>query len=114
MGEKISLMSGLQISVMAMLIVFVTLYLISIVLGGFKKVFKEEKKIEKTVKVKQEEVEQPIKQELVKETIEEKKAISLDELEKDEDMMLAAMIASMEASAGNKETNYKIVSIKQL
>lgn len=105
MGEKISLMSGLQISVMAMLIVFVTLYLISIVLGGFKKVFKEEKKIEKTVERKQD---------LIKETIEEKKAISLDELEEDEDMMLAAMIASMEASAGNKETNYKIVSIKQL
>lgn len=101
--NEISLGYGIQLSIMSMLIVFVLLYVISLILESFKVIFKEKDIKEKVVpKIKEEKV------------VESKKGITFEELESDQDMLIAAMIASMEASGENKESNYKIVSIKQL
>lgn len=105
--NDISLVYGVQLSIMSMLIVFVLLYIISLILESFKVIFKdgkEQKKADVIVKPK-------VKTEAV---IVSKKGITFEELESDQDMLMAAMVASMEASGENKESNYKIVSIKQL
>ncbi|WP_163470316.1 OadG family protein [Fusobacterium sp. IOR10] len=105
--NDISLVYGVQLSIMSMLIVFVLLYIISLILESFKVIFKdgkEQKKADVIVKPK-------VKTEAV---IVSKKGITFEELESDQDMFTAAMVASMEASGENKESNYKIVSIKQL
>jgi len=105
--NDISLVYGVQLSIMSMLIVFVLLYIISLILESFKVIFKdgkEQKKADVIVKPK-------VKTETV---IVSKKGITFEELESDQDMLTAAMVASMEASGKSKESNYKIVSIKQL
>lgn len=102
MMEKISMMTGVQLSIMSMLIVFVLLYIISLILESFKVIFnkKEDKIIENRLNSQ---LNQRIKE-----------GITFEQLENDQDMLMAAMVASMEAAGENKESNYKIVSIKQL
>ncbi|WP_163470323.1 OadG family protein [Fusobacterium sp. IOR10] len=111
MMEKISMMTGIQLSIMSMLIVFVLLYIISLILESFKVIFKEGKEQKKPDVIVKPQVKNEIKTETV---IVSKKGITFEELESDQDMLMAAMVASMEASGENKESNYKIVSIKQL
>lgn len=105
MNINMSFFEGLQLSIIAMLIVFILLYAISLVLGAFALVFKE-KKVEKKVVPKSSS--NPVK------VVNNPKGITFDELEKDQDMLVAAMVASMEASGENKKNNFKIVSIKQI
>lgn len=105
MNIDMSFFTGVQLSVISMLIVFGLLYVISLVLSAFKLIFKEEK-IEKKTSSK-----------IVctsAKTIQNTKGISFDELEKDPDMLVAAIVASMEAAGENKKNNFKIVSIKQI
>jgi len=109
--NDISLGYGVQLSIMSMLIVFVLLYIISLILQSFKVIFKEGKEEKKPDVIAKTQVKNEIKTETV---IVSKKGITFEELEKDQDMLMAAMVASMEASGENKESNYKIVSIKQL
>jgi hypothetical protein len=109
--EKISMMTGIQLSIMSMLIVFALLYIISLILESFKVIFKEGKEQKKADVIVKPQVKNEIKTETV---IVSKKGITFEELESDQDMLTAAMVASMEASGENKESNYKIVSIKQL
>ena len=111
MMEKISMMTGIQLSIMSMLIVFALLYIISLILESFKVIFKEGKEQKKADVIVKPQVKNEIKTETV---IVSKKGITFEELESDQDMLMAAMVASMEASGENKESNYKIVSIKQL
>lgn len=111
MMEKISMMTGIQLSIMSMLIVFALLYIISLILESFKVIFKEGKEQKKADVVVKPQMKTEIKTETV---IVSKKGITFEELENDQDMLMAAMVASMEASGENKESNYKIVSIKQL
>lgn len=103
MGENISFLAGIELSIVAMLIVFALLYVIALILGTFKLFFKNEKA---NLKEKKE-----IKKSAP--VINEKKEVSFNELEKDEDMLVAAMVASMEMSKETKN-NFRIVSIKQL
>lgn len=105
MNVNMSFFEGVQLSVISMLIVFLLLYVISLVLSVFKLVFKE-KTVEKKVTSKS--VITPAK------TVVNTKGITFEELEKDQDMLVAAMIASMEATGENKNNNFKIVSIKQI
>lgn len=105
MNINMSFFEGLQLSIIAMLIVFILLYAISLVLGAFELVFKE-KKVEKKVVPKSSS--NPVK------VVNNPKGITFDELEKDQDMLVAAIVASMEASGENKKNNFKIVSIKQI
>ena len=92
MNINMSFFEGVQLSVISMLIVFLLLYVISLVLSVFKLVFKE-KSVEKKVIAK---------------------TVTFEELEKDQDMLVAAIVASMEATGENKNNNFKIVSIKQI
>lgn len=105
MNVNMSFFEGVQLSVIAMLIVFLLLYVIALVLSAFKLVFKE-KPVEKKVAPKT--TTTPVK------TVVNPKGITFEELEKDQDMLVAAMVASMEASGENKKNNFKIVSIKQI
>lgn len=100
--NQISLGYGIQLSIMSMLIVFVLLYIISLILESFKVIFnkKEDKIIENRLNSQ---LNQRIKE-----------GITFEQLENDQDMLIAAMVASMEVAGENKESNYKILSIKQL
>jgi len=93
---------GLQLTAIAMTIVFILLFIISLILGLFKYI-PQEKKIEapkrKSPKVK---------------TVATPAGVNWNELEADEDMMVAALVASMEAAGKDKDTNYKITKITKL
>lgn len=102
MGEKISFLAGLELSVVAMLIVFGLLYVIALVLNSLKFVAGKEKPVEKKKTVAAPKPAAP------------KKTVSYEEMEKDPDMMVAALTATMEASASSNGKNFKVVSIKQL
>lgn len=99
-----SFLAGLELSVVSMLIVFGLLYVISLILNTLKLVAGKEKPVEKKKPVP---AAQPT-------PVVPKKAISFEELEKDSDMFVAAMVASMEAAESSKDKNFRIVSIKQL
>ena len=105
MNINMSFFEGVQLSVISMLIVFLLLYVISLVLSVFKLVFKE-KSVEKKVIAKT--VTTPAK------VVANTKGITFEELEKDQDMLVAAIVASMEATGENKNNNFNIVSIKQI
>lgn len=106
----VSIVYGIKLSIMSMLIVFVLLYFISLILESFKILFKENKSKEKNISKKIEKQ----KKEVKVEKIINDKGITFEEIEKDKDMLIAAMVASIEASGEKKESNYKIVSIKKL
>lgn len=105
MNVNMSFFEGVQLSIIAMIIVFLLLYVIALVLSAFELVFKG-KPVEKKVAPKT----APTPAKAVVNT----KGITFEELEKDQDMLVAAMIASMEATGENKNNNFKIVSIKQI
>lgn len=106
----VSIVYGIKLSIMSMLIVFVLLYFISLILESFKILFKENKSKEKNISKKIEKQ----KKEVKVEKIINDKGITFEEIEEDKDMLIAAMVASIEASGEKKESNYKIVSIKKL
>ena len=105
MDINMSFFQGLQLSIISMLIVFALLYAISILLSAFTLVFKESKEIKEIIEKK---VSTPVKE------VVNSKGISFEELEKDQDMLVAAMVASMEATGENKVNNFKIVKIRQI
>lgn len=107
---RISIGYGIQLSIMSMLIVFVLLYFISLILESFKILFKENKSKEKSISKKIENQKKRVKAE----KITNEKGITFEEIEKDKEMLIAAMAASIEASGEKKESNYKIVNIKKL
>lgn len=103
-----SFLAGIELSVVAMLIVFALLYVIALILGTFKTLFKSEQNNTK------EKVKKNVKEQVpVTPAVEESKKISFEELEKDNDMLVAAMVASMEMAKETKN-NFRIVRIKQL
>ncbi len=93
---------GLQLTAIAMAIVFTLLFIISLILGLFKYIPQEEKKVVPQRK-------SPMAAAPVVPT-----GVNWDELEADEDMMVAALVASMESAGEEKETNYKITRITKL
>lgn len=99
--EQMTFAEGLQLTAIAMAIVFILLFVISLILGLFKYI-PQEKKIEKPKRKKPAPV-------AVKPA-----GVNWNELESDEDMMVAALVASMEAAGENKDTNYKITKITKL
>ena len=94
MNINMSFFEGVQLSVISMLIVFLLLYVISLVLSVFKLKSVEKKVIAKTVTT-------PAK------VVANTKGITFEELEKDQDMLVAAIVASMEATGENKNNNFK-------
>lgn len=90
---------GLQLTAIAMIIVFTLLFIISLILGLFKYIPQE-----KAVPQKKNSEAAPILA----------AGVNWNELESDEDMMVASLVASMEAAKERKETNYKITRITKL
>lgn len=103
MNEYMSFSQATEISVVSMLIVFALLYAISLVLSCFKFIPKEKviAKINTNKETGSKEIKNP-------------EGVTFEELEKDGDMLVAAMVASMEASGENRINNFKIVSIREI
>lgn len=97
---QMTFVEGLQLTAIAMIIVFTLLFVISLILGLFKYI-PQEKQI----------VVPPKKNPVV---VTPTAAVNWSELESDEDMMVASLVASMEAAKERKETNYKITRITKL
>ena len=99
-----SFLAGVELSVVAMLIVFGLLYVIALILNSLKLIAGKETPVpkKKTVSTPKSNVVVP------------KKTVSYEELEKDSDMMIASLIATMEASESSNGKNFRVVSIKQL
>ena len=90
---------GLQLTAIAMTIVFILLFVLSLILGLFKYIPQEKQKVVPQKK---------------RPTIAAVTGVNWVELESDEDMMVAALVASMEAAGEEKDTNYKITRITKL
>ncbi len=97
MGDKITLMESLIITVSSMSIVFIILFLISSVLEAFKYVFKEKKIIEKEIAKG------------------ETKSIETETLEMDEEeKVVVALAASIMASKGKKNPNLHVKRVVRI
>lgn len=105
MGDKITFLAGIELSVVSMCIVFFLLYAISLVLSSFDFL------ANRMTKQPEEKKETAVEKEVVKETV---KQISFADLEKDEDMLVAALVASMEIANECKDKNFRIVNIKEI
>jgi len=94
MGNEITLMQALYITVSSMTIVFSILLLISLILGSFKTIFKEKNKPE-VQKV-------------------ENKEIAMTNEEDEEEKIVVALAASIMAGEGNLNPNLRIKSITRI
>ena len=92
---------GVQLTIIAMGIVFILLLAISLILEMFKHIPQDAPKVEPA-----------------RPTAPSAPAVAPGvnwaELEADEDMMVASLVASMEAAGEDKDTNYKITRITRL
>lgn len=105
-GENITVFQSWQLTAIAMGIVFVLLLLVQILvdfLGRFSSKFLVEAK--KTVPVKPRETVSSAKTE---------KALDIKELTDDKDKLVAAFVASIEASKNNTDIRYKVVNVKKI
>ena len=103
-GDNITLINALEITVISMFIVFFILSILSYVLSLFKFIpqEKEKKEIAKKVEPKRE-VEKEIKREKFDpSTI------------KDESMLVAMMVATIEASGEEKNSTVRVVGIREI
>ncbi len=98
-----TLVEGLQLTAIAMGIVFILLFAISVILELFRHIPHGEKKVEKKPAA-------PAPSTPAVDTA----GVDWSELEADEDMMVAALVASMEAAGENRDTNYRITRITKL
>lgn len=103
---QLNFSSALELSVVSMLIVFLTLYGISLVLSSFEKIFKSTKEEIKKV-------EEKIEKKVVSKVL-PKEDITYKQLEEDEDILVAAIVASMEAAKENKNSNFKVTKVRQI
>lgn len=107
---QLNFSSALELSVVSMLIVFLTLYGISLVLSSFEKIFKSTKEEVKKVEKK---IEQKLENSVVSKVL-PKQDITYEQLEQDEDMLVAAIVASMEAAKEHKNSNFRVTRIRQI
>ena len=98
-----TLVEGLQLTAIAMGIVFILLFAISLILEMFRHIPQDEQK-----KVPSRPAAAPSAPSVAGAGVE------WSELEADEDMLVAALVASMEAAGENRDTNYRITRIKRL
>ena len=99
---EMTLMEGLQLTVIAMAIVFTLLLAISIILTGFKHIPQDAPKAA------------PKPTAPTPAPVAAAPAVNMADLEADEDMMVAALVASMEAAGEEKDSNYKVTRITRL
>jgi len=92
---------GLQLTAIAMGIVFILLFAISLILEMFKHIPQDAQKPARSKPT-------PVP------SAPTTPGVDWTELEADEDMMAAALVASMEAAGEDKDTNYRIIRITKL
>lgn len=105
-GENITVFQSLQLTAIAMSIVFVLLLLVQILvdfLGRFASKFLVEAK--KPI---------PVKPAVTVSSVKTEKELDIKELTDDEDKLIAAFVASIEASKSNTDTRYKVVNLKKI
>lgn len=93
---------GVQLTIIAMGIVFTLLLAISFILEMFKHIPQDSPKVA------------PARPTAPSAPAPVATGVNFAELEADEDMMVAALVASMEAAGEDKDTNYKITRITKL
>ncbi|MGX4600316.1 OadG family protein [Faecalimicrobium sp. JNUCC 81] len=91
MGNQLTMVDALSITVSSMTIVFLTLLVISVILGSFKNIFKEKPKVD-------------VKKEVAQTVVED------DE----EERIVVALTASIMAGNGKVNPNLHIKSIKRV
>ena len=99
---EMTFVQGLQLTAIAMGIVFILLFAISLILEMFRHIPHGEVKAAAKSAV-------PAPSALASAP-----GVNWMELETDEDMMVAALVASMEAAGEDKNTNYRITKITKL
>ncbi len=97
-GEYITVLDSIYITVVAITIVFTTLILIALVVGAFKKIFKEDT----STKI-------PVVQNNVQNTI-----VNLDELVNDENKLVATLVATIAANENDEDKIYRVTKIKEI
>lgn len=102
---EMTLIEGLQLTAIAMLIVFSLLFAISGLLSLLKHIPDDSPKKEKT--------KTPVK------TVNTKKIVTKDapnwaQVEKDEEMLVASLVAAIEVNGENTNKNYKITRITRV
>ena len=98
---EMTFVQGLQLTAIAMGIVFILLFAISLILEMFRHIPQEAAKGAKPA------APAPSAPAVAP-------GVDWEQLEADEDMMVAALVASMEAAGENKDTNYRITRITKL
>lgn len=101
LGNHVSMGEALLVTVICMLIVFATLYVIALILESFKSIFKEKAPKEKISKVEKQE------------QVNTSSATVIDNLEKEEEIV-AALAAAIAATGEKKNSRIHIKSIKLL
>ena len=97
-NENMKFTEGVFFSIAAILIVFLVLTILVLIVSLMSKFkFKESKKEEKTAPV----------------TVAPQKKLSVEDI-KDEDMMVAALVATIDFIEETKKTDARVVSIKQI
>ncbi len=99
-GDYITLTDSLFITVLSITIVFVILLLIALAITSFKYIFKEETTIKN---------EEPLKKDDAL-----KKIVNLDDVVKDENMLVATLVASIESNNNDEDKKYRVLSIKEI
>jgi len=103
-GGEVSLIEGLKLSLVSMTLVFILLYFISLILYSFK-FFKRKEKVE------------AVEEDLVnskKPLVQNENKIDLSKIEEDEELLAAVIVATMEASGENKNSNYRVTKMRRL
>lgn len=107
-GDHVTLLQSFQITFIAMSMVFVVLFIISLVLSGLSYIFNEKETKEQS----------SVKKSFTKDSSdsgnEKKISMNLSELLKDEEQQVAAMVATMEAAGENRNSNFRVTSIREL
>lgn len=107
-GEQVTIFQSLQLTVIAMSIVFAVLFVISLIIQGFEHIFPEAKKAPVKPAVPVAKAAAPVAASAPV------ARMDMEELTSDEEKMIAAFVASIEAAGENKDVNYRVVSVKQL
>lgn len=105
-GDQVTIFQSLQLTVIAMSIVFAVLLAIAFIIQGFEHIFPEEKKTGNAAPT-------PTPAPVAAAPVAPAR-MDMAELTNDEDKMIAAFVASIDAAEENKDTNYRVVSVKQL
>ncbi|MFT5871423.1 MAG: hypothetical protein ACI8WT_000343 [Clostridium sp.] len=102
LGNEVSISEALNVSFGSIILVFSLLFLLSLILGSFKHIFKVKK-----VEILEEEVNS------IQEEIISRNEIEITSLEEDDDIV-ACIAATIAASSGNRNSRIHIRSIKRI